>query len=52
MSLYAIKEYRKEIEDYIHYEGTNKETYIRTAFITLLNKYAGSKDLKLVIEVS
>ena len=52
MSLYAIKEYHNEVEKIIHYGGSKKETAIRNAFYTLLNKYAGSRDLKLVPEIS
>lgn len=52
MSLYAIKEYRNEVEKIIHYGGTKKETAIRNAFYVLLNKYADSRDLKLIPEIS
>jgi predicted helicase len=52
MSLYAIKEYRNEVEKIIHYGGTKKETAIRNAFYVLLNKYADSKELKLIPEIS
>ena len=44
MSLYAIKEYRNEVEKIIHYGGTKKETAIRNAFYVLLNKYATFKN--------
>lgn len=52
MSLYAIKEYHNEVEKIIHYGGTKKETAIRNAFYTLLNKYADSRDLILIPEIS
>lgn len=52
MSLYAIKEYHNEVEKVIHYGGTKKETAIRNAFYKLFNKYADSRDLKKIPEIS
>jgi hypothetical protein len=52
MSQYAIREYRNEVEKIIHYGGTKKETAIRNAFYVLLNKYADTRELKLIPEIS
>lgn len=52
MSDYAITHYYKELEDAIHYGGSTKETAIRFGFQKLLEKYAETKDLKLVPEIS
>ena len=52
MSLPAIHHYYNEVERIIRFGGTRKETAVRTAFITLLNEYARSKELMLVTEVS
>ncbi len=52
MSLPAIHNYYNEVERIIRFGGTRKETAVRTAFITLLNEYARSKELMLVTEVS
>ncbi len=52
MSDYAITLYYKELEDAIHYGGSSKETAIRVTFQKLLEKYAETKDLKLVPEIS
>lgn len=52
MSDYAITHYYRELEDAIHYGGSTKETAIRFAFQKLLEKYAESKELKLVPEIS
>lgn len=52
MSIHAIHQYHKEVEDIIHYGGTKKETAIRNAFYRLLNDYARPKGLILVAEVS
>ncbi|RZM30071.1 MAG: DNA methyltransferase, partial [Pedobacter sp.] len=52
MSLFAIHNYQKEVEDIIHFGGTKKETAIRSAFHNLLNEYAQGKGLKVVTEVS
>src|SRR5665213_3238126 len=52
MSNYAITTYYNELENAIHYGGTTKETAIRFAFQKLLEKYADTKDLKLIPEIS
>lgn len=52
MSIHAIHQYHKEVEDIIHYGGTKKETAIRNAFYRLLNDYTRPKGLILVAEVS
>ncbi|MEQ1733165.1 MAG: N-6 DNA methylase, partial [Bacteroidia bacterium] len=52
MALAAIQNYYNEVERIIRFGGTRKETAVRTAFITLLNSYAQTKDLMLVTEVS
>jgi hypothetical protein len=38
MSVYAIRNYHRELEKIIHFGGTKKETAIRNAFYTLLNQ--------------
>jgi predicted helicase len=52
MSDYAITLYYNDLENAIHYGGSSKETAIRFAFQKLLEKYAETKDLKLVPEIS
>jgi predicted helicase len=52
MSDYAITLYYNDLENAIHYGGSTKETAIRFAFQKLLEKYAETKDLKLVPEIS
>ncbi len=52
MSDYAITTYYNELENTIHYGGSSKETAIRSAFQKLLEKYADSKELKLIPEIS
>jgi len=52
MSDYAITTYYNDLENAIHYGGSTKETAIRFAFQKLLEKYAETKDLKLVPEIS
>ena len=52
MSVFAIKNFLKELEDLKHYGGTSKETAIRFAFQKLLDEYAKAKELRLVPEVS
>lgn len=52
MSIYAIKQYHRELEDLKHYGGTTKETAIRFAFQKLLNEYGKPLNLRLVAEVS
>ena len=49
---YAITLYYNDLENAIHYGGSTKETAIRFAFQKLLEKYAETKDLKLVPEIS
>ncbi len=39
MSIYAIKQYHRELEEVKHYGGTTKETAIRFAFQKLLVEY-------------
>ena len=52
MSDYAITLYYNDLENAIQYGGSTKETTIRFAFQKLLEKYADSKELKLVPEIS
>lgn len=52
MSLQSIHKYYNEVERIIRFGGTRKESAVRTAFITLINEYARSKELMLVTEVS
>ena len=52
MSDYAITLYYNDLENAIQYGGSTKETAIRFAFQKLLEKYAETKDLKLVPEIS
>ena len=52
MSDYAITTYYNDLENAIHYGGSNKETAIRFGFQKLLEKYAETKDLKLIPEIS
>ena len=52
MSIYAIKQYHRELEDLKHYGGTTKETAIRFAFQKLLDEYGKPLNLRLVAEVS
>ena len=52
MSIQAIHEYQREVENTIHFGGTKKETSIRNAFFHLLNEYAKQKGLMLVPEVT
>ena len=52
MSIYAIKQYHRELEDLKHYGGTSKETAIRFAFQKLLDEYGKPFNLRLVPEVS
>jgi hypothetical protein len=52
MSIYAIKQYHRELEDLKHYGGTSKETAIRFAFQKLLDEYGRPFNLRLVPEVS
>jgi predicted helicase len=52
MSHYAITTYYNDLENAIHYGGSTKETAIRFGFQKLLEKYAETKDLKLIPEIS
>src|SRR3982751_2987352 len=52
MSIYAIKQYHRELEDLKHYGGTSKETAIRFAFQKLLDEYGKPFNLRLIAEVS
>jgi len=52
MSIYAIKQYHRELEDLKHFGGTTKETAIRFAFQKLLDEYGKPFNLRLVPEVS
>ncbi len=52
MSDYAITLFYNDLENAIHYGGSTKETAIRFAFQKLLEKYAETKDLKLIPEIS
>lgn len=50
MSLYAIKEYRNEVEKIIHYGGTKKET-ARLSIAEKSNTYKFSDYKKKVIDL-
>jgi predicted helicase len=52
MSVYAIRNYHRELEKIIHFGGTKKETAIRNAFYTLLNQYANTVNLLLIPELT
>lgn len=52
MSVYAIRNYHRELEKIIHFGGTKKETAIRNAFYTLLNQYANTVNLILIPELT
>lgn len=52
MSIYAIKQYHRELEEVKHYGGTTKETAIRFAFQKLLDEYGKPFNLRLIPEVS
>ncbi len=51
MSEYLIKKYYKDVENYLRFGGSRKETSIRTAFQNLLNEYCKKKDFFLVPEL-
>jgi hypothetical protein len=48
----AIDKYYTSVQKIRDWGGSNKETAIRTAFITLLNHYAEKKDLFLITELA
>ncbi len=48
MSVQLISKYYTEIEKYIRFGGTSKETSIRRAFENLLNEYAQNQNLLLI----
>lgn len=50
--MYAIRQYRQEIEKIKHYGGSDNEGSIRRAFASLLNHYADGHNLVLVEELS
>ncbi|MCA0380790.1 MAG: N-6 DNA methylase [Bacteroidetes bacterium] len=52
MSIYAIRNYHRELEKIITYGGSKKETAIRNAFYNLLNQYASTVNLVLVPELT
>ncbi|HYD20033.1 MAG TPA: type ISP restriction/modification enzyme [Flavipsychrobacter sp.] len=52
MSIHAIKEYQRKVENIIHFGGTKKETAIRNAFQSLLDEYAKQKGLMLIPEIT
>jgi hypothetical protein len=51
MSLQLISKYYTEIEKYIRYGGTSKESSTRGAFEKLLNEYAQNQNLMLIPEL-
>jgi predicted helicase len=51
MSVQTISKYYTEIEKYIRFGGTSKESSIRRAFENLLNEYAQNQNLLLIAEL-
>jgi predicted helicase len=51
MSLQLISKYYAEINKFMQYGGTHKETSIRTVFQNLLNEYAQTQNLLLIPEL-
>ena len=51
MSLQLISKYYAEIDKYMQYGGTHKESSIRTVFQKLLNEYAQMQNLLLIPEL-
>ncbi|MFA5251444.1 MAG: type ISP restriction/modification enzyme [Phycisphaerae bacterium] len=51
MSVQTISKYYTEIQKYIRFGGTSKESSIRRAFENLLNEYAQQQNLLLIAEL-
>jgi len=51
MSLQTISKYYSEVEKYIRFGGTAKESSIRRAFENLLNEYAQKQNLLLIADL-